>query len=230
MSSSTNAPAVAASVPATTTGNTTGNKRSRGESANQEPTASTAGVMPNYMGYFPPGTAPVSQSVYQQMPPSSDGTVMALPPLYVGPATTTASAPGEANADGTPAKKKHTSQWALEKRRARNRVTAAESRRKSKLEQQSLKDEVARLSNELKTKNDLLGEYKEKFEMYENGQSKAEVERVISQRRAALAAAAAVAQAADIATATSSSVQVNRSGDVSSRAADIPVDGEVTSL
>jgi hypothetical protein len=74
--------------------------------------------MPNYMGYFPPGVN-VSQSMYQQMPSSSDVPVMTLPPLYVGPAMNVmhSSQAIDQGSDGTPAKKKHTSQWALEKRR-----------------------------------------------------------------------------------------------------------------
>ena len=59
-----------------------------------------------------------------------------------------------------------------------------------------LRDEVARLGNEIKSKTDLLNEYKEKYSLYENGQSKEDIERALSQRRAAVAAADAVVAAA----------------------------------
>lgn len=78
--------------------------------------------------------------------------------------------------------------------RARNRVTAAESRRKSKVEAHALREDVNRINRDLKAKTDLLGEYKDKFAMYESGRSKAEVDRVISQRRSEAAAAAAAAE------------------------------------
>ena len=78
-------------------------------------------VMPNYMGYFPPGVA-VGQSMYQQMPPSSD-VPMSLPPLYVGPAmglpvhAQTTNSEQQNGTEQPAPKKKHTSPWALEKRR-----------------------------------------------------------------------------------------------------------------
>jgi len=174
-----------------------GNKRGRDFSYQEPMQGQQSGGMPSYMGYFPAGV-PVPQSMYQQMPPSSDVQVMALPPLYVGPPMSMTVHGSQAaselnNSEGAPSKKKHTSQWALEKRRARNRVTAAESRRKSKQEAQTLREEVARLTKDLKEKNELLGEYKEKYQLYENGQSKEEVDRIVTQRRAAMAAAAAAA-------------------------------------
>jgi aminopeptidase N len=108
---------------------------------------------------------------------------------------------------------------------ARNRVTAAESRRKSKTEAQSLREEVTRLSGELKSKTELLAEYKEKFQMYENGQSKEEIARVVAQRRAAIAAAAAVVAAAE-----GNAPSTRVSDLVMSSRPDIPADGETARL
>lgn len=199
------------SAPPAHTASNGANKRPR-EFAYQEPNGppipqqnNNSTVMPNYMGYYPQGVPGVQQvplppQMYQQMPGTSD-TPMSLPPLYVGPAMGLAvsggqvinnSSSNEQAAEPTSSKKKHTSQWALEKRRARNRVTAAESRRKSKAEAALLKEEVQRLDTDLKTKNDLLQDFKDKLQMFESGKSKAEIDQFISQRRAAAAAAAAV--------------------------------------
>lgn len=75
-------------------------------------------------------------------------------------------------------------------------MTAAESRKKSKAEALLLKDEVQRLSVELKTKNDVLQEFKDKLEMYEQGTPKSEIEQIISQRRVIAAAAAVITTSA----------------------------------
>jgi hypothetical protein len=83
--------------------------------------------------------------------------------------------------------------------RARNRVTAAESRKRSKSEALLLKDEVQRLGADLKGKNDVLQEFKDKLEMYEQGTSKADIEKFIAQRRAISAAAAVAATAPEAA-------------------------------
>ena len=82
---------------------------------------------------------------------------------------------------------------------ARNRITAAESRRKSKSEAASLKEEVQRLASDLRSKNEILLELKEKLEMFDNGKPKEEIERVLRERRAAASEAAAVAAAAAVA-------------------------------
>jgi hypothetical protein len=160
--------------------------------------------MPNYMGYYPQGMSGVqgpmsgAPQMYQQMPATTETPVMSLPPLYVGPPMGMAVPGGQVinneptSSESASSKKKHTSQWALEKRRARNRVTAAESRKKSKSEALLLKDEVQRLGADLKGKNDVLQEFKDKLEMYEQGTSKADIEQFIAQRRVIAAAAAVV--------------------------------------
>jgi hypothetical protein len=96
----------------------------------QQQQQQAAGPMPNYMGYYPQGMSGVQQvpmsgapQMYQQMPATAEAPVMSLPPLYVGPAMGMPGASGQvigseqAAFDNANAKKKHTSQWALEKRR-----------------------------------------------------------------------------------------------------------------
>jgi hypothetical protein len=57
--------------------------------------------------------------------------------------------------------------WALEKRRARNRITAAESRRKSKEEISSLREELVILKAEKQEKEDMIQYYRNRYENHE---------------------------------------------------------------
>lgn len=55
-----------------------------------------------------------------------------------------------------------------------------------------MKEEVQRLDADLKLKNDMLQDFKDKLQMFESGKSKVEIEQFISQRRATAVALAAV--------------------------------------
>lgn len=107
----------------------------------------SGGVPPQMMGFDP-----------LQMP------FMGGAPRFFPPVGSSAPLTEQGAKDTAP---KSNADWALEKRRARNRITAAESRRKCKEEIQNLRDELLRLKEEKQEKEDLIEYYRNRYEKFE---------------------------------------------------------------
>lgn len=133
---------------------------------------------PQHIGQAPPqmGVPPqMSMFTPQQMGMSGMGmagfdprTMQFLPPQFYAAAAAAAAAATPAS-DAAKTAPKTDADWALEKRRARNRITAAESRRKCKEEIQNLRDELVRLKEEKQEKEDLIDYYRNRYEKFETG-------------------------------------------------------------
>lgn len=150
----------------------------------------TNGGAPSY--YYPQhmGQAPSQMGVPPQMP-MFNPQQMGMPPMnmagfdprsmqFLPPQFYAAAAAAAPASDAAKAVPKTDADWALEKRRARNRITAAESRRKCKEEIQNLRDELVRLKEEKQEKEDLIEYYRNRYEKFETGNEEATKEQTDS--------------------------------------------------